>query len=364
MTRRAESSVLQDEAARRVLVVDLEGVERGGQPLDDVVVDLQGGAPAHPLLLGPGGVLLAVLLGQDPVRDVDAGAAHPHRGAGLVEQHLAVGGEVAELAVRPDDPLGHLVGLTGGQRLLVDRLDGLAVVGVQERQEALVARVERLRLVAVDPVELVRPPVRVGRHVPVVVAHVGQLLGVVDPELQVVELCLGLEAELHLVAPRWPQPVSAVSTLTHGVSLHLIRSVVPATPKSGHRRASARDVRDDPCLGTSRRPTLCCCAASSVDARRQPGRRSRSGSSTPGSAASPWLARSSTSCRTSRCATSATPPGSPTAPSRSARCASTPSSASTTSTPRASRRSSSRATPRARPCSATRGSGTTSRWSR
>ncbi len=90
----------------------------------------------------------------------------------------------------------------------------------------------------------------------------------------------------------------------------------------------------------------------------------RSASSTPASADSPWPGRSSTSCRTSRSSTSATPPGSPTAPSRSPRCASTPSSASTTSSSTASRRWSSPATPPARRCSATPASATTSPSSR
>ena len=57
-------------------------------------------------------------------------------------------------------------------------------------------------------------------------------------------------------------PVSAVSPSPMGSASTLIGPRVPATPKSGRGRPSARDVRDDQCLGTSRRPTLSCCAAS------------------------------------------------------------------------------------------------------
>ena len=79
------------------------------------------------------------------------------------------------------------------------------------REEALVRRVERLRLVAVDPVELVGPPVGVGGDVPVVVAHLGELLRVVDPVDQVVVAQLGSqptqrlaqEGEGDFVLSRW-----------------------------------------------------------------------------------------------------------------------------------------------------------------
>ena len=68
MTRRADVERAQHVAAGRVLVVHLERVERRGQALDDVVVDLQGSTAPHPLLLRPGRVLLALLLGAAPGR--------------------------------------------------------------------------------------------------------------------------------------------------------------------------------------------------------------------------------------------------------------------------------------------------------
>ena len=73
----------------------------------------------------------------------------------------------------------------------MQRLDALAVVGVDQLQEPFVRRVERLRLVAVDAEQLVGPPVGVGGDVPVVVAHVGQVLGVVHARGQVGEALLG-----------------------------------------------------------------------------------------------------------------------------------------------------------------------------
>jgi hypothetical protein len=73
----------------------------------------------------------------------------------------------------------------------VDVGDALPVVGMNVGQEPFVGRVERLRFVTVDAVQLVRPLVRVGGDVPVVVAHLRQPLRVVDAGLEVGEPLLG-----------------------------------------------------------------------------------------------------------------------------------------------------------------------------
>jgi hypothetical protein len=182
-----------------------------------------------------GGVRLSLLLGVHPLGDVDAGAAHPDRAAGLVLDDLAVGRQVPHLTVGPDDPFDHLVGLAGGVGPLVNRLDPVPVVGMHHREELLVGRRERPRLVAVDAEELVRPGVDVGRNLPVVVAHVGELLGVVDARLQVAEGFLrGL-----------PVPERLLQALARGVrhsSTFLPRA--PVCPPN-RRKKSRRDVRDD-----------------------------------------------------------------------------------------------------------------------
>jgi hypothetical protein len=126
-----------------------------------------------------------------PGGDVDAGATHPDRLAGLVVDDLAVGREVPHLPVGSHDPLEHLVRLTRLVGLLMDRPDPFPVVRVDQRQEPLVRRFERLGLVAVDPEQLVGPSVGVGGDVPVIVAHVGQRLRVVDPLPQVGQRRLG-----------------------------------------------------------------------------------------------------------------------------------------------------------------------------
>ena len=82
-------------------------------------------------------------------------------------------------------------GSTAAVGLLVQGRDPLPVVGMDQREEALVGGVEGLRLVAVDPEQLVGPAVGVGGDVPVVVAHVRQLLRVVDAGREVVEGLLG-----------------------------------------------------------------------------------------------------------------------------------------------------------------------------
>ncbi len=235
---RRERAVQVGPAA--VGVAELEGVQRGGEALHDVVVDLDR-LPAPQLdLAEPERRGLALALGEVLLGDVDAGAAHPVGLAVLAEHHLAVGVQVAHLAVGPHDPLEHLVRLAGGVRVLVDALDLLPVVGMDHRQEPLVGGVEGLRLVPVDPVQLVRPAVGVGGDVPVVVTHVRQLLGVVHALLELLQLGRGIHAEI--VAPRAPgrQSVTAIS----------------------------RDVRRVPMRRRAGGPSLACCAH--LDDRRAP----------------------------------------------------------------------------------------------
>ncbi len=138
--------------------------------------------------------LLPLALGEHPVGDVDAGASHACGRAVLVHHDLAVGGQVAHRPVGPHDPLDHLVGLAGGVGILVHPGDPLPVLGVDQGQEALVGGVEGSRLVPVDPEELVGPPVGVAGDVPVVVAHVRQVLRVVHPGGQVAQVLTGPDA--------------------------------------------------------------------------------------------------------------------------------------------------------------------------
>ena len=175
----------------RVHVAELEREDGGADSLHDVIVDLERVPTSYLPLAEARRQLLARRLGENPIGDVDTGAAHPDRRAVVVLDHDAVRRQVAHLAVGPHDSLGDGPAPARLVDLPVRGRHRVAVVGVHHRQEPVVRRVELLRFVAVDAIQLVRPRVRVAVDVPVVVAHVGELLGRCDPGLEVGELLTG-----------------------------------------------------------------------------------------------------------------------------------------------------------------------------
>src|SRR5437763_6476745 len=115
-------------------------------------------------------------VGAALVGHVLADADHADRPVVHVDDHAAAAVKGAHGAVRAHDPLVELERLVVRGRRLDDRIDALAVVGVDALEVALVARLERLRIGAVDGVQLARPGARPGRDVPLPDPELGHLL--------------------------------------------------------------------------------------------------------------------------------------------------------------------------------------------
>jgi hypothetical protein len=121
-----------------------------------------------------------LLFGQLPLGDVLADADHPHRPARRVAVHACL------IVHRPDDPVrahdAELVFVLGAaaQRLVRYPRRALPVLRMDERVEAVETRRHLIVADAEDPGELVRPPARVGPHVPFPAAEIGEDLRLLE----------------------------------------------------------------------------------------------------------------------------------------------------------------------------------------
>ncbi len=176
-------------------------------------------------------------LGLLALGDVEADAVHADHAAGVVLHQLDTGLDMADLAVRANDPPVAAEPLAGPDRELHLLAHPLAVV----RMDALEIAVERAgqflaRLHAENLVELVRPDDLAGFEVAHPAAEIGQALRLDQVSALLIEHVLGVLAAIDLVlrAPRLASVSSAVRAATRR-----LRSSWTARSSSSLRRRTA-----------------------------------------------------------------------------------------------------------------------------